>query len=744
MRLMRRGAGWVSASILGGAYTLGLVACAGQATDDPLASVHGDLTAVEPNEVALSSEASCDALLGRLQGALLAQVSERAEQARRSGDVYYYGGGVFIDDVPPVPAFSGAVAAPASEGVSVAPSGFSRTTSPVPGVEVGDFVKADGDRLYLLHGSTLFVLNAWPANATLVLASIPIEGEASELHVQDGTVAVLSRVYGALPGTPDSISPYYYYYPTFSKLTVIDVAGDEPEVVRETYVEGESYSSKRTGSVVHAVVQQYSKAQLDYPNVAYLDIFGNPRSQTEIDLQVDLWALLAIESIEDSSIESYLPTAYERVGGELVQQPLDCADFLLGSGGSTQAGSTSVVSLDLDAPAEPLGRLSLLGYADSVYVDEDAVVLWQADYGDPSNVQTNVHLFDLEGTSAAYSASGSVQGYIAGSVALDERAGVLRAAVGVDLYEATSDGGVGPITYLGSTARVLTLGAAGGVISEIGRSRDLGWSVALSSVRFVGNRAYVTTNGAESLLHVVDLSEPQAPRFRGEVAIAGYGSVLIPLAGDRLLSVAEYHEPSPVTQTLTLQLVDASAADAPVVSHAYSYPSNTYSDAAYDARALSLHPNGGLFALPVQNDGQTSLDVFELSDDDGFTRLGGVAPAPIEHELVSCLALLGYPNDPGSVAQLQEDPSFVESVLQQCDLYYQSAVRRGLFRDDAVYTIATQSVSVHALDALDGPPLSQIDLPAPVYSSGPGVPLPLPSPPVAIDGVAGAGGGSFE
>jgi inhibitor of cysteine peptidase len=748
MRLLRRGAGWASASILGSAYMLGLVACAGQATDEQVASVHGDLTAAEVNEAALGSEGSCDALLGRLQGLLLAQVNERAEQARSSGAIYY-GGGVFIDDVAPVPDFSGSVAAPASEGVSIAPSGFSRTTSQVPGVEDGDFVKADGDRIYLLHGSTLFVLNAWPANATLVLASIPIEGEAAELHVQDGTVAVLSRVYGPLPGTADSLSPYYYYYPTFSKLTVIDAAGDAPEVVREAFVEGESYSSRRTGSVVHAVVQQYSKAQLDYPSVAYTDIFGNPRSQTEIDLQVDLWALLATESIEDSSIEDYLPTAYERVGGELVQQPLDCEQFLLTSGSLTQAGSTSIVSLDLDAPTGPLGRLSLLGYADSVFVDADSIVLSQADYGDYASPvptqQANLHLFALDGTSSSYTASGRVEGYINGTLALDEVGGVVRVATSQDTYETISDGGVETVNYVGYTSRVVTLQAEGDVLSELGRSLDLGPPQSLSSARFVGSRAYLTTSGVENQLTVVDLADPEAPRLRGSTPIQSYGSVLVPLAGNRLLSVGDFYDPVNFSQSLTLQLVDASDADDPFVSHDYSYPTNTYSDASYDARAVSLHPSAGIFALPVQNNiGVSTLDVFELSDDDGFTRLGGVVPPEVELGFVDCLVLFGYPTDPASIEQLEEDPAFVDSIRLQCGQYYQSVARRGLFRGEYVYTVASQSVSAHSLDGLDEPALSQVELPAPIYSSSPGIPVPLAAPVIIDEGVAGAGGGSFE
>jgi hypothetical protein len=751
MRLLRRGAGWANASIRGGVYTLGLVACAGQATSgDELSSVHGDLTAAETNEAALGGEATCDALLGRLQSTLLAQVNERAAQARQAETVYY-GGGVFIDDV--VPEFSGVLPAPAPAPAAptnlevAAPSGLSSPVPPASAVDEGDFVKADGDRIYLLHGNVLYVLNAWPANATLVLSTVTLEGEPVGLHVQDGTVAVTSRLYGPLPGTAAIDSPYYYYYPSFTKLTVLDTTGEAPEVLRESYVEGDSYSSRRTGSSVHAVVQQSSKAQLDYPNVSYADIFGHPRSQVEIDVQVDLWALLASESIEDSRIEDYLPAAYERVAGELVQQPLRCADYLLPAGSLTQAGSTSVVSLDLDAPAAPLETLSLLGYADSVYIDEDAVVLWQTDYGDYTSplptANTNVHLFALDGTSTTYTASGRVEGYIA-QAGLDEVGGIVRVVTIRDSYETLGDAGVESVTYVGTSTRLLTLEANQGALSELGRTPEFPPTQSSSAARLAGDRAYILTSGTENLLQVVDLSDPAAPVIRGNVPTRGYASVLIPLANDLVFSIGDNYDPLTSAQNLTLQLFDVSDASEPALAHEFAYPANTYSDASSDARTISFHPTESAFALPVQNNGATSLDVFRFSSAAGFERLGGIAPEPIEFGLLECLGIMGYPTDPEYIEVIEQDPSFVASLLEQCDLYYQPVARRGLFRAGYVYAVSTRSVSAHALASLGGPALSQVDLPAATYSSTPGIPVPVLPPPVIIEGSAGAGGGSFE
>jgi hypothetical protein len=45
----------------------------------------------------------------------------------------------------------------------------------------------------------------------------------------------------------------------------------------------------------------------------------------------------------------------------------------------------------------------------------------------------------------------------------------------------------------------------------------------------------------------------------------------------------------------------------------------------------------------------------------------------------------------------------------------QPAVRRGLFRGNDVFSINNLSVAAYALDELDQPPLSQVDLPYSYY-----------------------------
>jgi hypothetical protein len=741
MGKLRWGAGRSGASRVGVFCTFGIAGCAAPSEDEAVARVHGDLTAPPPNAAALSSGGTCDELLAQLQNALLTQVSERAEQARLSG-APYYGGGVFIDDVvpvsaPPMPVPASAMpASPAPDFATpvgagaIAPAvgplaGLANATAGL-GIDEGDFVKSDGDRIYVTNGSGLFVLSAASAAATEIEASVSIEGQPVELIVSDGHVVVFSNIYGPLPGSDEVYSPYYYYYPTYTKLTVLDARSEAFDVLRETYVEGYYSYSRSHDGIVRAIVQQYSKAQLDYPNVSYVDIFGHPRSQAEIDLQVDLWALLAIESIEESVLSDYVPNAFERVGGELVKQPLRCGDFLVPGPGLTQAGATSVVALDLGALDAPIGNLTVLGYSDYVYTGTDSLVLRQLNYAqfddELPRLSTRVHRFALDGASAVYTGSGEISGYVQGQLGLDERDGVIRAVANEERYGTDAD--AGGYVYLGTETRVLTLAAD--TLTELGRTADIGGTEEyFNGSQLLADRAYVMHAGSTGRLSVIDLSDPAAPSIAGELSTTGYSSLLYPLSRSLLLGVGQGSDPNGFVQKVGLSLYDVGDASAPSLLHEFVFAQPGYSEALYDRRALTIHPRQNIVALQHQSYdvGTTSLELLRVSSQTGFTHLGSIVPIVADLTLLECLQFLGYPTDPEFLEQLEQEPELAESLLDQCRLYNQEYVRRGLFRGDDVYAIGNLSVTAYALDSLDGPPLSQVVLSS---SNGSVPPFPLP------------------
>jgi hypothetical protein len=472
--------------------------------------------------------------------------------------------------------------------------------------------------------------------------------------------------------------------------------------------------------------------------VSYVDIFGNPRSQAEVDLQVDLWVLLTSESIEDSVIEDYLPSSFERVDGALVEQPVRCQDYLVPAGpGLFSAGVTSIVSLDLDALDAPLGTATLLGYAEGVYANDDVLLIRQTDYGDFTQpiptYKTNIHRFALDGAATTYTASGSVPGFVPTSFGLDEADGVIRAVSSEDLYQIEPVDGGESITYLGTSDRVVTLEAQGSALVQIGQSPDIGSDDYVYQSRFVGDYAYLFTYNLSGNLFVVDVSNPAAPALAGQTATNAYLGTLVPLRTDQLLSVSQIIDPTGMSfSQMALQLFDVSNPALPSLRSEHLIPGQRYTDAIYDARAISFHPQRNLLSLPFQDyeSGQSTLEVFNVPSSGGFEHLASLAPSSSEPTLLECLSFLGYPTDPDFLQLLEDNPEFAEGILTECGYYWVSTMRRGLFRGDDLFAVHTLGIDAYSVYALSGSPIGGVDLPPayPYYYYPYAVPL---SPPVA-------------
>lgn len=150
---------------------------------------------------ALHRATGCDDLLSQVQDDAIAKLDDQIAAFRQWGR----SGG----DLVVVPgAGSGGAASGASNdsasptappgGESRGPDGFSETNTQVKGVDEADIVKTDGERLYLLHGSDLFLLDVWPADETRLIGSAPVEGTPYELFIHEGKATVFSLVYSDL------------------------------------------------------------------------------------------------------------------------------------------------------------------------------------------------------------------------------------------------------------------------------------------------------------------------------------------------------------------------------------------------------------------------------------------------------------------------------------------------------------------------------------------------------------------
>jgi uncharacterized secreted protein with C-terminal beta-propeller domain len=279
---------------------------------------------------------------------------------------------------------------------------------------------------------------------------------------------------------------------------------------------------------------------------------------------------------------------------------------------------------------------------------------------DPS--ATDIHAFAIDDpTTAEYVGSGSVAGHLLNQFSMSEHEGVLRVA-------STTD----PTWWQGEQQqpgenRVTTLRLEGGALAEVGRLAGLGVDERIFSVRFIGDLGYVVTFRQIDPLHVLDLSDPAAPRQVGELEVPGYSAYLHPVAPGRLLGVGVDATEDGMRIGVQLSLFDISDPANPTRLQHLTLP-QTSTEVEFDHRAFLWWAPTGQAVLPIDTYGETSSTneavAFAVGD-------GGIAESGRTSHFDDV--------DPGSAWP---------------------AIRRGVVVGDTLFTLSAGGVESASLDDL--------------------------------------------
>jgi len=522
----------------------------------------------------------------------------------------------------------------ADSGASAADDGAEReytsTNVQEAGVDEADFVKSDGDFLYLVTGGHLLIFDAWPAGQTGELARRELEGDPFALFVEGDVAAVLSRVWD-LEGLDAGFVPQSW---EVVKLSLFDLSDrSAPTLLRESYLEGSYADARLVEGRLHLVlttgVHSYGAMGMatDDVTVAQPGGEGGTSSVTSVP------AALAVGM--DDSFPSYLDKVYVG-GGAVPRVDLLCAcENVYRPAEENGSGFLTLLTLNLDNPQGELESVSLLGNSGIVYASTDSLYVaaanndvwlwWPVAEGESKKPRstTTLHRFVL-GSEPAYAGSGQVPGWVLNQFSLSEHEGVLRVATTEPAW----------VTGSGPENRVFALGHEGEALKELGRLEGIGKpGESIFAVRFLGSRGFVVTFERIDPLYALDLSDPTAPKVAGELEVPGFSTYLHPLGEERLIAVGR----DPENNSLKLSLFDvADLADSKELD-SLLVGAGSYSDAEYDHHAFTYYSPAGVLALPVTAWGQASgpefyggwdvfagLHLYDVDPQAGFSLRGTV------------------------------------------------------------------------------------------------------------------------
>ena len=544
---------------------------------------------------------------------------------------------------------------------------FSGTNNQVAGVDEGDLVKTDGEHLFVLAGDGVDIVNAWPADELAVVSHITTPGWERSLFLHGTRLTVISQENTWAPnadtdtsGGVSALSWWNHTWQPHVNVTVIDVSAvDSPTILEQTTLDGWLVDARAIDGRVLVVTQD----TFDIPAPAVItipppvDIDPMPVDPAPVDpgtiadssrVSIDMPISIGIAPFpSDGTRHVYEDESNYRVRLEKAWDTVAFPRFTVTAtaGGSTtsdllSAGHTylpvkatdnnllSVVSFDVDDDtAGPDAATTVAGVSGSVYASASNLYVSATHWGnwwDTSDAgqTTNIYQFDLQDADVPLTAMGAVPGVTLNQFSLDESDdGLLRVATTSGFGDRASSG-------------VYTLAASAGNLQTIGSVTGLAPGERIYSVRFIGDRGYVSTFRQVDPLFVIDLANPAKPRVVGELKVPGFSSYLHPLDATHLLGIGRDVDPD-TGRVLGLQLsiFDVGNPASPTRTATYTFAGDgwqSWSAALWDHHALSWFAQQGILALPVQQgdwwEGSNGLVVFKVdtSSPAGFTKLGEI------------------------------------------------------------------------------------------------------------------------
>ncbi len=365
---------------------------------------------------------------------------------------------------------------------------YAQTNTQTKGVDEGDIIKTDSRYIYYLgadKGGTnkkLRIIDTQTMEAVFDSYIYDENGDilwVSDIYVNGDTLVAICSVSQGY----NVYASYSYNYNTTGTTIAMsyDITNrNQPKIIATNTQDGSYRSSRMVGSTLYTVSQYYVRAESE-------------------------------EALENVCIP--------KVGGAEIG--CDCIYL-------TENAGTSYILLtafDTSAKDSPVSSVAVLGNTGNYYCSEDTfyVIANEYNYKDSNpevREKTIINSFSLEGTNIAFKATGTVKGEIINQYSLDEYNNNLRIAV--TYYNNTTNKNVSSLYVLDENLDV------------IGELEDIANNEQIKSVRYMGKEAYVVTFRNTDPLFAVDLSDPKAPKIKGELKIPGYSAYLHPI-GDNLL-----------------------------------------------------------------------------------------------------------------------------------------------------------------------------------------------------------------
>jgi uncharacterized secreted protein with C-terminal beta-propeller domain len=560
---------------------------------------------------------SCDALAKDLSALALLVANNTIE-----GNSWYFNQSYYIQPVNNYGSVQdGAPETSDNQQVASAPSGSSAksvtesnygSNNQVDGVEEGDLVQSNGEKVFVVYGEEIIVLAADTVTLTDRIKVPSTSDSCSFSYIPsmlliNNRLVVIASSYCTLATTNSTEAATDIAYYGKDTVNAYIYNTDDLSLVRTIALKGSFIAARAIGDNVHIVTSSYvdTYALAQYLDPWRQDIYGvnvtelqyREKAQEQIELHLQDYVNSITEELDCNSLQKLA-----------LFQNLD-DDLSFSSALDTFATVTSF-SISDGSSADSVKSVMLPGGGFSVYSSADFLVLsvqgWWVDSA--ATQQTYLIAYKLDGPSSNATALGTVPGYILNQFSIDHvvQDGVNYLRVASTTFEQWAEvSGVWEVAT-DSTSQVTILKIDDSEMTVVGDVSDLGKTgETIYSVRFLGDRGYVTTFKTSDPFYTLDLSDPSNPRKVGELEIPGYSSYLHPIGSNLLLGVGQATDANGTALGVQISLFDVSDFSNPVRIQNFAdtsgsnVSSSSYSDAEYDHQAFRYLNESQLLIIPL-------------------------------------------------------------------------------------------------------------------------------------------------
>lgn len=436
------------------------------------------------------------------------------------------------------------------------------------GVGEWDSMQTDGTHLYTVVGNQIHVSRIYPVAEAKRLAQIAINGNVQGIALSDSSLAVISSV--SLPKTtaPEmSKTSIAWQSPTHTQLTLLDVANPSaPKVRTQRLFAGSWVAGRHHGGQFQLVLKTDMFTGMS--TVPHSLPISTPCGPDGKPADPRAWKAALVAELEKQSDIIRKMDFVSHITDDV--NAGDTAQFYDNPSAVTGQFLRVIRVAIADASAQ---KVMVSGGGSIVYASKTSVyVADQTIWGHISAI----HRFSAD-ERLAYAGTVEVDGSVLNSFSMGEDEGVLRVATTIGF----------------DTSNVIYTFRLGTTTMEPwGKLKDVAPSERIYAVRYIGKRGYVVTFRQIDPLHVVDFSDPSAPKILGELQIPGYSAYLHPLGDTHLIGVG-----MSANMTPKISLFDISDAAQPKetdTNELTAYKSSVLSD----HHAFTFDAASGLLALP--------------------------------------------------------------------------------------------------------------------------------------------------